>query len=844
MNAPSCFTQPRYSSPPPPPCRPLPSGVDDMLPLVALPENHPHHFNLKKRTRLSAPNLRGPVKLMMAKKSVKALKSSQEYDKDNPALSSEEALNPSDPFDDNEDRTQDVDSSAKARFGSVRSVVQVPKSHEDLTDLNSSVLKSLEWIKPLLDHPSLIGRSTSDGSGLSRAMSTSQLDTQSKPLLRRTRSHSDLSKETIPELSQRLLVDIAKVGSVKSLASASSQGPHLNNMNLRNRLWCMSLVYDGSNEHSCRSISKENSSIPLRVCSPSVYSQATELLPLVEPKQRSIEHQTSSSTEVPRGGDASIEVEPQEEQLQVVEPCAEAHGTEDDNITTAATNQTDEPNPKSLHRSNAFRRFKRRLSVRSMHQKEVQDLPQHDEQGSVTGTVGESSMPKSERWSRRIKRKLSTRSLGKKPSFFGSLSFKMKKKTPKIQVTATSSSSIDEYDGSNESYRFRPESVVSRPDEVKRRHTTTINFPAPYQLHDMESTGIMEAALQRHESERRAFRSASKAGVVDDEVSLPAVVERQRPKRGRIGTIPASWARFPSHTRAERNGSAGRVDSVISHDFAGSNTGVKQNGKAKKKHRAHRESFLRNLRDYYRNIFSSKQTEMNRRTSTTTQGWFENPDLEPPNFAPPDAEGGVHNEIHDASAELDKHLDAIERAQGIGQPDQKSRRATVDTAEDESLMTAPKERPNSATLSQRKLSAEDAVRAEDGNTSPSNKVRLPREDHKNTANPERVPSTGAITITDDAMELSGPHEEPVITNMGSSPPLEDLDTEPVTAVQCPASPPPGREPSPPSPKSQPKTPPKARTKTRRFPSVTVIDDGEGADRSVSLIANSGKRRGC
>ncbi|KAK0365309.1 hypothetical protein LTR91_014336 [Friedmanniomyces endolithicus] len=111
----------------------------------------------------------------------------------------------------------------------------------------------------------------------------------------------------------------------------------------------------------------------------------------------------------------------------------------------------------------------------------------------------------------------------------------------------------------------------------------------------------------------------------------------------RIGTSVPSWARFSSHTRAERCGSAGRLDAVIARDFAldteaTDRTGPddldpaspvsKKSGKGKSPPAKRRSTTFGGLVRYYSNIFSSGASPQNRRSSITTGGWLANPDLE------------------------------------------------------------------------------------------------------------------------------------------------------------------------------------------------------------------------
>ncbi|KAK5729402.1 hypothetical protein LTR17_012032 [Elasticomyces elasticus] len=137
----------------------------------------------------------------------------------------------------------------------------------------------------------------------------------------------------------------------------------------------------------------------------------------------------------------------------------------------------------------------------------------------------------------------------------------------------------------------------------------------------------------------------------------------------RIGTSMASWARYPSHTRAERNGPAGRPDAVIPHDFAsdadaaerGESHDVqganKKSGKAKTTVAKRRSTMFSGIGRYYSNVFSSGSSPQNRRSSITAGGWLAQPDLEmlPP---PTSNETVLHQDfkqhLHNVEHELEE----------------------------------------------------------------------------------------------------------------------------------------------------------------------------------------------
>lgn len=143
------------------------------------------------------------------------------------------------------------------------------------------------------------------------------------------------------------------------------------------------------------------------------------------------------------------------------------------------------------------------------------------------------------------------------------------------------------------------------------------------------------------------------------------------PRQPKIGTSLASWSRYPSHTRFERCGSAGRVDNIVTRDFAfdfdpagvhasddsdagsiGPDRGVRVTPKqARKLQKSHSLTFGSIMR-YYSNLFhTSGWAGQNRRTSVTVGGRLEHPELE---MLPPP----VSNEPHHGHATI-KHLKDI-----------------------------------------------------------------------------------------------------------------------------------------------------------------------------------------
>jgi len=126
----------------------------------------------------------------------------------------------------------------------------------------------------------------------------------------------------------------------------------------------------------------------------------------------------------------------------------------------------------------------------------------------------------------------------------------------------------------------------------------------------------------------------------------------------KMGTNLDSWSRFPSHTRAERCGSAGSLDAVVTRDFAVETTIDGNNRKWGKQLRKSGSSYFGGLVRYYSNVFSSSgsSTARNRRSSTAASGWLASPDLE---LLPPPTSHEPALQHHDHH--FRQHLRELER---------------------------------------------------------------------------------------------------------------------------------------------------------------------------------------
>ncbi|KAI6835108.1 hypothetical protein KC332_g6894 [Hortaea werneckii] len=180
------------------------------------------------------------------------------------------------------------------------------------------------------------------------------------------------------------------------------------------------------------------------------------------------------------------------------------------------------------------------------------------------------------------------------------------------------------------------------------------------------------AGSSRYASTTASFQTAASKRITSAPLPPELVLGRQ-PKR--IGTSLHSWSRFPSHTRAERCGSAGRPDDVITKDFAmdmstrelkALEEGVAGSPTSKTSSRNRRlprsrSTMFSGIARYYSNIFSSdSSTVQNRRTSVIKGGWLANPDLEllsPPSSNEPTFPHHDHSfkqHLHDLEHELEE----------------------------------------------------------------------------------------------------------------------------------------------------------------------------------------------
>jgi hypothetical protein len=161
---------------------------------------------------------------------------------------------------------------------------------------------------------------------------------------------------------------------------------------------------------------------------------------------------------------------------------------------------------------------------------------------------------------------------------------------------------------------------------------------------ELERTKQIEAQRVERESEDMAAW-ATELRFREEEARTKSVAARGRPQRRAI-TTPESWARFPSHSRSERNETAGFSDSVSQHDFAIKNnkdggieweTGERKhhhNHHSKKEHHSNLPTRLsKQLRASLYKLRTSKSSLVNdalhgRKSSISIGGTLEFPELE------------------------------------------------------------------------------------------------------------------------------------------------------------------------------------------------------------------------
>lgn len=328
----------------------------------------------------------------------------------------------------------------------------------------------------------------------------------------------------------------------------------------------------------------------------------------------------------------------------------------------------------------------------------------------------------------------------------------------------------------------------------------------------------------------------------------------------------AAWGRFPSHTRAERCGTASRKDNVISQDFAYPRKGQDQSLEAltfntpstdKKKKRnwvvRSRSITFDSVMRYYSTIFTSSAAR-NRRSSIAAGGRLEHPELEilPPIF--PALAFGMPHYAHSSGGLVDRikeeghHLKEEGHHLREGGHHLKGETQEILTHHSRLHHHHRVSEEDVDPLSQASNDTESDHDSDDGHISPSPPhLQLP-EDHVT------LDGTTEVEVKEDLEETEGAHGARRLSQMyqayvrlptsmdvtaeatkeedsrdTGSPESYSGDNKAGTRSGLLAVP------------SRDHSTGSAGTIVRRFPSVTVVDDRKGHWRSVSLVSvQSGK----
>ncbi|KAK5127576.1 hypothetical protein LTR85_006916 [Meristemomyces frigidus] len=144
---------------PEPPARP-PLTIDSIFAAAALPEDHPHALKFSEKLKpevpstsiLRSPSIANKIKSQFRRKSLKALRSEEQYDTDARLLTSTEAVhNVGHGLEDTVDEAEF--GIPLQRFGSVR-VLETPLGRNFEEDVRSSVFGRLDWLRPLMSRTS------------------------------------------------------------------------------------------------------------------------------------------------------------------------------------------------------------------------------------------------------------------------------------------------------------------------------------------------------------------------------------------------------------------------------------------------------------------------------------------------------------------------------------------------------------------------------------------------------------------------------------------------------------------------------------------------------------------
>jgi len=151
------FPHQRVDSPEPP--SRLPTTIDGIFAAAALPEDHPHALRFPEKIEkpelnrgiVRSPSVADKIKSQFRRKSMNVLRNEREYDGDARPLTSPEVINNVQVIGE-EDVDEKVEPASDSRVDSMGplEVPVTPAGRETETDVRMSMLRGLEWLKPLV----------------------------------------------------------------------------------------------------------------------------------------------------------------------------------------------------------------------------------------------------------------------------------------------------------------------------------------------------------------------------------------------------------------------------------------------------------------------------------------------------------------------------------------------------------------------------------------------------------------------------------------------------------------------------------------------------------------------
>ncbi|KAK5116621.1 hypothetical protein LTR62_007295 [Meristemomyces frigidus] len=451
--------------------------------------------------------------------------------------------------------------------------------------------------------------------------------------------------------------------------------------------------------------------------------------------------------------------------------------------------------------------------------------------------------------------------------------------------------------------RRRPSTIdLGRLREVQEddhQHTSLLRRKLSRAQPDEEDLtgprGLMIQALEKHQQEKALFRSASKhSGDLNSRRDTVAVGMGSEPSGSYASPgplelpkteasagkspAPASWARFPSHARAERCGPASTNDGVLARDFAVDTSDPSSLQDQQQGSRSSRKTGLGKKRlttfgglvRYYSNIFSNDSSAANRRSSIATGGWLTNPDLEmlPPAMSHEptslhrdhhfkqtlhnlerDLEAQIESDVlrvgefeHEIAKEVMKDVQFVEaEAAKLGEQVREEAEGVEEEAKKFLHITTPQQHHlhgkqkalfdndspflapvNAHAWQKRHSTFVSPLDDEEGRGPAYHDGTIEVKTHKSKAEVWSSSYRECLATLSDTHAIEQPSmpTTPLITPVGTLRGMPAPQLKPAKAR---------------SPEQQPKSL-DSDVKVRRFPSVTVVDDCKGHDRSVSLIS--------